>query len=997
MENKQHVNSMMQRILIGLVLMLLWVPQPVRAYGTETHAALTREVVQFYNQTATVPLTDAEISLLMDGAVREDDAPRFLNHFYDPVSGAGLSMFGRAWVPAARWAESPEEQLAVAYNWQGAVQGAAGMGAILRPSQLAASDFTWQRSLIEYAHGDKERALRGLGQVLHLLEDMTVPAHTRNDPHPPKETFGEELGDNDPYETWSHLFTRENTVLANTLTGQQPARFSSLREYFDSLAGHTNAHFYSDDSIGAYERPASVVQHRRVIGSREYQIARDASGEYPIAAVKSRAPGLLIRDELLTTESELVSQATWQRLTPRLVRHGAGVVALFLDQAEQVRITTAPPDDRSDVRRVLDSGIAAARTTVHSLSSAAKKLTNVVSRALARQGDNSAFTATAFVEHEGAATEEHVAEPEEVAVIPVSIEQPAPPVPSPVLIAESPAPIIPAALPPPVIAPRLFDSSAGATPGPPPPVVLPPTLADTPISAPTVLAPSPVAPSDPVTPLDLPVEELPTPPPLRANIRISEVLVDLPGADSGEFIELYNPNHDPVSLSGWSVQYLSPTATSTEKISKKNFSEDARIPAKGFYLIGTGDYEGSAIADMRWNQSLGNAGGSILILATTTIATGVDDAQIVDGLAYGSGTLPLVGSSPVSLPPVGVSLERYATDETGACISPQDTGEFLGNGCAPRGPSQFNERMVPAPQNTQSLPEPRRAPAWGSPPEFARYDARAPSSAFTPQITFDWPEAAGATRYLLAEVATSTTILAAPTSTRSFAKNIREIGREYVFTLQAVDADGYASEPVRQELVVPGYFDAVTWHRDGDAKAPNGSDQYVINFEFSQYPFVPIRFGNLPGFHLVLPYYNHPPDPVPNFDSSMDGRIWASFGNPYGIKNDYWSCSGDPGQSIVFVELREKCNSLAGGVVGLAYNWDTLAEWDFKKAVVYVWGSSFKTPPVAGQDYLSFAFYGTPGSSNLGMKYIATDVTKYYISNPPVTDSASTTPAIEEY
>ena len=33
--------------------------------------------------------------------------------------------------------------------------------------------------------GDKAYGLEALGHVLHLLEDATVPDHTRNDPHPP--------------------------------------------------------------------------------------------------------------------------------------------------------------------------------------------------------------------------------------------------------------------------------------------------------------------------------------------------------------------------------------------------------------------------------------------------------------------------------------------------------------------------------------------------------------------------------------------------------------------------------------------------------------------------------------------------------------------------------------------------------------------------------------------------------------------------------------------
>ena len=68
------------------------------------------------------------------------------------------------------------------------------------------------------------------------------------------------------------------------------------------------------------------------------------------------------------------------------------------------------------------------------------------------------------------------------------------------------------------------------------------------------------------------------------NLAISEIQVKGENQND-EFIEIYNPTDNAISLADYSIQYLSGTATSTDKISKKNFSNDSEIAAKSFYLV----------------------------------------------------------------------------------------------------------------------------------------------------------------------------------------------------------------------------------------------------------------------------------------------------------------------------------------------------------------------------------------------------------------------------
>ncbi len=45
-------------------------------------------------------------------------------------------------------------------------------------------DYTFDRAVFEYVHGDKKRALEAVGHIMHLVQDMTSTPHTRDDAHP---------------------------------------------------------------------------------------------------------------------------------------------------------------------------------------------------------------------------------------------------------------------------------------------------------------------------------------------------------------------------------------------------------------------------------------------------------------------------------------------------------------------------------------------------------------------------------------------------------------------------------------------------------------------------------------------------------------------------------------------------------------------------------------------------------------------------------------------
>jgi hypothetical protein len=83
----------------------------------------------------------------------------------------------------------------------------------------------------------------------------------------------------------------------------------------------------------------------------------------------------------------------------------------------------------------------------------------------------------------------------------------------------------------------------------------------------------------------------PAPTPLStapAKILINEIQIGWQGQARNDFIELYNPNPEPVNLRGYRL--VKRTAAGTSDTLIKSWTEDAFIPARGFYLWANSDY-----------------------------------------------------------------------------------------------------------------------------------------------------------------------------------------------------------------------------------------------------------------------------------------------------------------------------------------------------------------------------------------------------------------------
>lgn len=323
-------------IFIG-TLVPVFIPVSVEAYGIGTHAYLTNEAFDFFNTHFDSRTISPELrDFLVDGARREDDVPRWMNHFYDPVNERGLTYDASIdpvsvgnWESSKEWANDQESQNGAMYKVPTTI--ASILNAIQKKKLSLVSDetdFTWQEAIRAYANGENEKAMFSLGHVLHLIQDASVPDHTRNDPH----------ADGSPYENFSGAFTLTSIDgdLGARLKKKTPVILTDIYSYFKDLATYSNNNFYSKDTIGiqsGYKLP-EIDTFEILLDGKEYGMKEDKEfGSYPLLRAKRLLS--LKNEEMLNRP--LIMSSYWSRLSTKAVQYSAGVINLFFEEAEKAK------------------------------------------------------------------------------------------------------------------------------------------------------------------------------------------------------------------------------------------------------------------------------------------------------------------------------------------------------------------------------------------------------------------------------------------------------------------------------------------------------------------------------------------------------------------------------------------------------------------------------------------------------------------------------------
>lgn len=205
------------------------------------------------------------------------------------------------------------------------------------------------------------------------------------------------------------------------------------------------------------------------------------------------------------------------------------------------------------------------------------------------------------------------------------------------------------------------------------------------------------------------------------DVLISELTAAGPGGADDEFVEIYNPSTQSVSLAGWVLHYRSATGASWNVTTI--LPAGASVPAGGYYLVtsltGSGGYTGTVTADYVARAvtapmapktlSYAAAGGHVRLVlpgASTSIANndpavsdlvGWGTAMFADGMAATAGAWASNGTGSIERKAnmASTSMSMTTTDATAG--NGHDTNDNLNN---------FVTRAVREMQNTASAPEP---------------------------------------------------------------------------------------------------------------------------------------------------------------------------------------------------------------------------------------------------------------------------------------------------
>ena len=706
------------------------------------------------------------------------------------------------------------------------------------------SDKTWERGILEMIKGNEEDAYKILGYILHLIEDSSVPEHTRNDTHAHVlEGVTEDYGS--AYEEYLKKYTRQNLDIASDFyqQGLRPATRATIDEYLIFLAQYSNKYFFSKDTINdsKYQNPKIIKND----GNFGYGLDENGK-EFPLVKIID-AKNKKYTIDIIDT---YILDAYFSRLSRQAVLNGAGVINLFFEEAESKKEypSRLVIYDFSIFNYFIIPKVSIAGESIR-IGNAIQSLTGQISSAIngavssdsnffSRSSDNNEISQQSIqnnsqnIQTSKQDSQNNNSELIELTAIntklPQNNEQDS--FTSVSQISENQL----------ISQQKLLlelqsqlneinnkannlnnqikllalQSSAnnyysthfgggGGGGGGGAPVIL--STSENNTSAENQQSDNQqqitqdyqqnsTSISQSASSTEIALTSTSTIAILSLNhLVISEIQIEGVNADD-EFIELYNPTNQIISLADYSIQYISGKATSTEKIgnTKKNFKNDAQIIPYGFYLLAQKDGVFAQRADMTYSFSLsGNSTGATIFLNSSSLPiSSLVDQSIIDYVSYGEASL--AGVSTTTFPLSGQGLERKAWQNSD-CVFPQGIGEFLGNSCDNDNGTDFEIRLTPNPQNYSNLPEPRNTPT--TPQNFnIQY------SSSTDELIFNWLESqdySGSTStltYKIQEINNSSSSLPLiETISTSVAVTISELGRNYEFDILASDKDGLES------------------------------------------------------------------------------------------------------------------------------------------------------------------------------------------------------------
>lgn len=251
------------QILLFTVILLMVVHSSALCYEIETHRAITSKAInvgklsaylqdnfgiQVSTQFQDVNSNEqrSAFSWIVEGSGWEDNDPRYVNHYHNPLTNKGLT-------------DSIDFFAQSALDW-----------GITGSWYLFNNDYSWQKARDYYLNaltkttkverdGNFAKAFRSIGQIVHLIQDMAQPAHVRNDNHAILSAGSKFWERYDFYESfvyrkinpYSYSVTAFPTFgkLVDFWDGDKYIDSPSQQSGFYGLAEFTSYNFFSEETI----------------------------------------------------------------------------------------------------------------------------------------------------------------------------------------------------------------------------------------------------------------------------------------------------------------------------------------------------------------------------------------------------------------------------------------------------------------------------------------------------------------------------------------------------------------------------------------------------------------------------------------------------------------------------------------------------------------------------------------------------------------------------
>lgn len=276
-----------------LVATLVALPMIAFGHAVPTHQNITAAAVEYLKQLDNRATCAANLNqLLQVGTAAEDEGSRPVFHFTPALSASSSTCSSLAWGLGPGVCSWSLGSLTNTHRWADAVNAAQGSNGAI-----------------------SEEGLRHLGFPLHLLEDLTSPAHTRDDSH--LNAFGQ--GDIDPVEA----ITRSPI---SPPTSEGLLSVGDVASFYQQLRIWTASNFYSKDTVFNGFGPTAVSQDNDY-----FYDARGRRIAYKGPTYKTKVLFGITPDPRDATINDVIATEQFTELGPMAVKYAASLIKHYLD------------------------------------------------------------------------------------------------------------------------------------------------------------------------------------------------------------------------------------------------------------------------------------------------------------------------------------------------------------------------------------------------------------------------------------------------------------------------------------------------------------------------------------------------------------------------------------------------------------------------------------------------------------------------------------------